>query len=300
MPTTGRLLFMLDSWVMAARPRTLPAAVAPVCVGTALAAASGRLAPAPALAALTGALLIQVGVNLANDYFDFVGRVDTADRVGPVRVTQSGRIPPGQVRTAMWAVLGAAGVVGVYLTVVGGWPVALLGAAAVLSALAYSGGPYPLASHGLGDLFVFLFFGPAAVCGTYYVQAGEVNVPVLAASVPVGLLITAILGVNNLRDIETDGRAGKRTLAVMIGPAWSRAQYALLLAGAYGSLPVLYETAGGGLGLALPLLTFPMAVGLVGAVSTALGPGLNRLLAATARLALAYSLLLSVGLLLDG
>jgi 1,4-dihydroxy-2-naphthoate octaprenyltransferase len=226
--------------MLAARPKTLPAAVAPVAVGIAVAVRDGSFAPLPALAALAGALLLQVGVNLANDYFDFKKGVDTAGRKGPLRVTQAGLISPDDVRLGMALVFLLAALVGVYLVAIGGWPILLVGTASILAALAYSGGPWPIASHGLGDVFVFLFFGLAAVCGTYYVQALALTPFAVTAAVPPGLLITAILVVNNLRDIETDSKVGKRTLAVRLGPRGTLAEYAALVAGAYLLLPVLW------------------------------------------------------------
>ena len=203
-PESPAAVTRVRAWLLAARPKTLPAAIAPVVVGAAAALGEGAFAPLPALAALAGALLLQIGVNLANDYFDFGRGIDAADRKGPVRVTQAGLIPPGQVRLGMAAAFAAAALVGVYLVVLGGTPILVVGIASILSALAYSGGPWPLASHGVADLFVFVFFGPVAVCGTYFVQAGAVSGTAAAASVAPGLLITAILVVNNLRDIETD------------------------------------------------------------------------------------------------
>ncbi|NQU66134.1 MAG: 1,4-dihydroxy-2-naphthoate polyprenyltransferase, partial [SAR324 cluster bacterium] len=222
-----------QAWILASRPKTLPAAVSPVLVGTALALKSGHFSLLPACAALVVSLLLQIGVNLANDYFDFKKGVDTEERLGPIRVTQSGLIPPRTVKKAMLGTLMAAGLSGFYLVLVGGWPVLLLGSAAILSALAYSGGPYPLASNSLGDLFVFIFFGPVAVCGTYFVQALKLSSLSMIMSVPVGLLITAILVVNNFRDIETDRQTGKRTLAVRLGIRGSQVEYLLLLAFAY-------------------------------------------------------------------
>lgn len=222
-----------SAWLLATRPKTLPAAIAPVMVGTALAYADQRLVLLPALAAWTVALLLQVGVNLANDYFDFQKGIDTADRLGPVRVTQSGLIPPGRVKSAMAIVFAVTLLPGFYLAARGGWPVAVIGAASIIAALAYSGGPYPLASHALGELFVFIFFGLVAVCGTYYVQALRLTplAPVMGAMV--GLMITAILVINNLRDIQTDERAGKRTLAVVLGARGTKLEYSLLHAVTY-------------------------------------------------------------------
>lgn len=285
------------AWLLAARPKTLPAAVSPVAVGTAAATGAGSFAALPALAALAGALLLQVGVNLANDYFDFRRGIDSAERKGPLRVTQSGLIPPGQVRLGMTLVLALAALVGLYLVARGGWPILLVGIASIISALAYSGGPWPLASHGLGDLFVFVFFGPVAVGGTYYVQALSLPPAAAAASLAPGLLITAILVVNNLRDIDTDRKAGKRTLAVRIGAPGAVAEYVLLVAGAYLAAPLL---PGSGAASLLPLLTLPAAVSLCGSISRdhREGPAMNDALAGTARLTLAFCALLALGLLL--
>lgn len=222
-PTTLRV------WLLAARPKTLPAAAAPVLIGAGLAAHDGVFRPLPALAALAGALLIQVGTNLANDYYDFVHGSDTSERVGPIRVTQAGLLAPGTVRLGMLGTLGAAFLVGIYLVAVGGWPIVVVGLASLACAVAYTGGPYPLAYHGLGDPFVFVFFGLVAVGGTYWVQALRLPGDALWAGAGIGALTTAILVVNNLRDIRTDAAAGKRTLAVRLGREATQAQYALLL-----------------------------------------------------------------------
>lgn len=289
-----------NAWLLATRPKTLPAAVAPVIVGCAMAYVDQKFSFAPAMACLAVALLLQIGVNLANDYFDFAKGIDTADRIGPVRVTQSGLIPPGQVKAAMITVFAVSLLPGFYLVGIGGWPVVAIGAASFIAALAYSGGPYPLASHGLGDLFVFIFFGLVAVCGTYYVQMLHLTPMVLIMGVIVGLMITAILVVNNLRDIETDRRAGKRTLAVMIGKKNTQWEYAYLLAGAY-AIPVFLWL--GGLAsawLLLPLTTLPLAFQQIRLIrQSADGPALNDLLAQTAKLAFFFSLLLAAGLALS-
>ena len=213
------------AWILAIRPRTLPAAVAPVVVGTGMASARGVADPWPALAALAGALLLQVATNLANDYYDFMKGSDTEKRVGPVRVVQAGILSPESVRRATGLVLLAATAVGGYLVWVGGLPILVIGLAALVCAVAYTGGPFPLAYHGLGDLFVFLFFGPVAVAGTWWVQAGSFETDLLVAGCGMGALITAILVVNNLRDRETDAETGKRTLAVRLGDTGSRLQY---------------------------------------------------------------------------
>ena len=285
-----------QTWLLAIRPRTLPAAVSPVFVGTAAAGADGGFRFFPALAALLGALLLQIGVNLANDYFDYVKGVDTADRLGPPRVTQSGLLSPGSVRVGLMVTVGLALVVGVYLALVGGWPIVFVGLAAVLSVLAYSGGPYPLASHGLGDLFVFIFFGVVAVCGTYYVQVLRLTPLVVVVAVPEGLLITAILVINNLRDIDTDRLAGKNTLAVRLGSLGTRVEYVLLLLGAY-SVPLVLWSAGVRSGyILLPLLSAPLALRMVDAIRHTEGRSLNKVLAQTAMMVLLFSILLSLGL----
>ena len=283
---------------MAARPRTLPAAFAPVMVGSALAYADATFDWLPAAAALMVALTLQIGVNLANDYFDYVNGIDTQRRLGPLRVTQSGLLSPQQVRAGMAIFLALSVIPGIYLLTTGGWPVMVVGTAALISALAYSGGPFPLASNGLGDLFVFIFFGLVAVCGTYLVQAGAVTPTAVGLAAIVGLLITAILVVNNLRDIETDRNAGKRTLAVMIGHRGAKLEYTLLLIGAYIGLLTIWFAGAVAVWALLPLLSLPLSVVLIQRIwSGAAGPELNRLLAATANLALVFSLLLSAGII---
>jgi 1,4-dihydroxy-2-naphthoate octaprenyltransferase len=289
-----------QAWMLAARPKTLPAAVAPVAVGIAVAVRDGSFAPLPALAALAGALLLQVGVNLANDYFDFKKGVDTAGRKGPLRVTQAGLISPDDVRLGMALVFLLAALVGVYLVAIGGWPILLVGTASILAALAYSGGPWPIASHGLGDVFVFLFFGLAAVCGTYYVQALALTPFAVTAAVPPGLLITAILVVNNLRDIETDSKVGKRTLAVRLGPRGTLAEYAALVAGAYLLLPVLWLSGAADGWVTLPFFTLPMTVPLLRSLGKEYrdGTAMNRALAGTARYTLVFCLFFAIGIVL--
>jgi 1,4-dihydroxy-2-naphthoate polyprenyltransferase len=288
------------AWMLAIRPKTLPTAVAPVVVGAGLAAAAGKFSPLPALAALAGALLLQIAVNLANDYFDFVRGIDSGERLGPIRVTQSGLIPPERVRAAMIAVLVLAALVGTYLMAVGGWPIVAIGLCSILFALAYSGGPFPLASHGLGDAAVFVFYGPVAVCGTYWVQALDLTAWAVAASLPAGCLITAVLVVNNLRDIPTDRKAGKRTLAVMLGTGGTVREYQILIFAAY-AVPALQWAAGWALPWdLLPLLSLPLAVFLIRSVAAVPPPDtLNRILARTAILALIYCVLQALGLILS-
>ncbi|RMF88706.1 MAG: 1,4-dihydroxy-2-naphthoate polyprenyltransferase [Nitrospinota bacterium] len=287
-----------QAWVLAARPKTLPAAMAPVITGTALAYADGDLAPFAALAALVGALLIQIGTNLANDYFDCVKGVDTAERKGPLRVAHSGLIPLPHLRLGIGLTFVTATAVGTYLVVRGGWPVVLIGLASIAAALAYAGGPYPLGSHGLGDLLVFLFFGLVAVGGTYYVQALTITPIALIAAIPVGSLTTAILVVNNLRDIETDQQAGKRTLAVMIGPQATRLEYALLLLIAYGIPLWMWLFTHNSPWILLPFLSAPLAWRLMREMWQETGSRLNETLAQTAKLDLLFSGLFALGVVL--
>jgi 1,4-dihydroxy-2-naphthoate octaprenyltransferase len=284
--------------MLAARPRTLPAAIAPVIVGAAVATYDGKFQLGPALAALLGALLIQVGTNLANDVFDFLKGADTHERLGPMRVTQAGWLAPRQVFAGMAATFGLAVLVGVYLVSVGGWPIVVIGVLSILSGLAYTGGPFPLGYNGLGDLFVFIFFGLVAVCGTYYVQAGTVSALAWWAALPIGLLVTAIIVVNNLRDIDTDRAAGKRTLAVRFGAGGAKLEYLLLLIGAYAAPWPIWLTGAGPLWTLLTLLSLPFAIRLTRMVFTITGRPLNAALGGTGQLALTYAGLLSVGLLM--
>jgi len=286
----------LQLWLLAIRPKTLPAAVGPVAVGTSVAYAGNKFALFPALGCLIGALLLQIAVNLANDYFDYKNEIDSDERLGPVRVTQSGLISPSAVRNGMIISLFLAMLVFTYLSFVGGLPIVIIGLFSVLAALAYSGGPYPLASHGLGELFVFIFFGPVAVGGTYLVQAGQLSWLAMVAAVPPGLLITAIMVVNNLRDIETDKKAGKNTLAVLLGRRNTILEYRVLVGLSYCIPLGIYFGTGFGMAVLLPLATVPLGWSLGKKVGLFEGKSLNNLLAATAGLSLAYSLLFSFGL----
>jgi 1,4-dihydroxy-2-naphthoate octaprenyltransferase len=286
------------AWIIAARPATLPAAVSPVLVGTAVAIHARHFAAGPFVAALVAAVLIQIGTNLANDLFDFHKGADTAARLGPTRVTQSGLISPREVGRALFVTFGAAVVVGLYLVAVGGVPILLVGLASIASGVLYTGGPFPLGYHGLGDLFAFVFFGVVAVAGTYYVQALAISRVALAASIPVGLLVTAILVVNNVRDVDTDRLAGKRTLAVRLGRRATRAEYALCLVVAYALTPLPWLLGGARPLFFLPWLTAPLAYRLYRVVATREdGPALNGALKGTGRLGLLFSVLFALSLL---
>jgi 1,4-dihydroxy-2-naphthoate octaprenyltransferase len=283
-------------WLLATRPRTLTAAAVPVGVGSACAFAAGAFRIGPALAALFGALCIQIGTNLANDVFDAERGADTAERLGPTRVTSSGLLPAAAVRRGMVVAFALAALAGLYLTWVAGPVVLVIGVFSVLSGIAYTGGPYPLGYHGLGDLFVLVFFGFVAVCGTAFVEAGRVPNSAWWSSIAVGALATAILVVNNLRDRETDEKAGKRTLAVRLGERGTVAEYIALIAVAY-VVPIFLWSLGRASPLVLLTLTsLPLAWTLCLSVARVRGRGLNAVLAGTAKLLLVYGLLLAIGL----
>jgi len=285
-----------SAWWLAIRPATLTASAAPVLVGSGAAWAEGAFAIGPAIAALIGAFLLQIGANFANDVFDFERGADNADRLGPQRATQQGWISAAQMKRAMWLAFAGATAVGLYLTWVAGWPVLALGVLSIAAAYLYTGGPKPYGYLGLGDLSVFLFFGPGAVAGTYYVQALEVSPLALLASLPIGALATAILVVNNLRDIETDARANKRTLAVRIGDKPTRTYYLVLLAVAYAVPVVLLWRGLADAWVLLPWLSLPLAVRLAGRMRHVGGLALNGCLVRTAGLEVVFGLLFALGL----
>jgi 1,4-dihydroxy-2-naphthoate octaprenyltransferase len=288
----------LRVWVLAARIPTLPAAVVPVLVGSAVAWTAGQFRPWPFVAALVASLLIQIGTNLANDYFDFRKGADTAERLGPVRVTQSGLVRPQTVRTATIVTFGLAALIGIYLSVVGGLPILVVGLLSIAAGVLYTGGPYPLAYHGLGDLTVFIFFGLVAVIGTAYLHTGEVTTFAIVSALPVAALVTAILVVNNLRDIATDRAAKKRTLAVRLGPGGTRAEYLLLLSIAYLVPLASWLLLDIPRGFWLPWLTLPLAIHLMRVVLRHEGRPLNAALAGTGRLHLAFGILWAIGIVL--
>jgi 1,4-dihydroxy-2-naphthoate polyprenyltransferase len=295
-PSLRKGSFNWNAWILAIRPRTLPAAAAGVIIGSALAWRDGFFRLDAALACLLAALFLQIGSNLANDVFDFERGTDTPERLGPTRVTQAGLLTPSQVKAGMIVVFALATMFGLYLAWLGGWPIIIIGIAAILSAIAYTGGPFPLGYYGLGDLFVFLFFGLASVAGTYYAQAGFVSAAAWWMSIPAGLMITAILVVNNLRDLESDTKAGKHTLAVRLGEQGTKIQYLICMIAAYLVIPLVASM---GLVPWLALLAWsslPLAIRTARVVLTQRGRPLNVALAGTGQIALFFSILFWIGL----
>lgn len=290
----------LRLWIVAARPRTLPAAVAPVLVGTALACSEDVFHALAFAAALVASIFIQIGTNLSNDYSDARRGADTEDRLGPVRVTAGGLMPPRRVLVGTYVAFGVAAAAGLYLAAVAGWELLIVGAASILAGVLYTGGPKPYGYEGLGEVFVFLFFGVVAVVGSYFVQTEDLRWEAFALSVPVGLLASAILVVNNVRDVDTDRRAGKRTLAVRLGRQRARSLFVAMIALAFLAPVAIWL--GGGLSpwLLLALASLPLAPPLVRTVTSRTdGPSLNRALADSGRLLAIFSLLLAAGVLLS-
>jgi 1,4-dihydroxy-2-naphthoate octaprenyltransferase len=283
-------------WWLAARPKTLPAGIVPVLVGSVIAYDHGGFHLPAFLAALFGSIMIQIGTNFANDLFDYLKQTDTNDRIGPLRVTQAGLATPRQMALATMIVFSLAVLAGVYLVYRGGWPVVIIGVSSILFGILYTAGPLALGYVGIADLFVLVFFGPVALAGTYYVQALYITPAVIMAGIPLGMLSTAILDVNNLRDMETDRKGGKRTLAVRYGRTFARYEYLLLLLAA-ALIPVLMVT----LEVAKPpimlaVFYLPFAYRSVSTVfSSVEGDRLNKTLAATGRLLIIYGLLFSIG-----
>ncbi|MBN8867430.1 MAG: 1,4-dihydroxy-2-naphthoate polyprenyltransferase [Solirubrobacterales bacterium] len=288
-------------WLNAARPRTLPAAIAPVLVGTAAAvfAHDGLPRWGGFLAALVASILIQIGTNLANDYSDARRGADSADRLGPVRVTSAGLITPQRVLTATWIAFGLAALLGLYLAWLAGWIIIVVGVVSIAAGFLYTGGPKPYGYAGLGEVFVFLFFGLVSVNGSYYVQLEELAWLPFGLSVAVGLLSTAILVVNNVRDIDSDRRADKNTLAVRIGREKTRRLYVTIMLGAFFVLALTIVLNDGPWLALLGLLAIPMARGPIAAVTGRTdGPSLNKALAGTGAVLGVASLLTAIGLVL--
>ena len=286
-----------NPWLLAIRPKTLPAAAAPVIVGSALAFADRGFRIWPSIACLLTALLLQIGSNLANDVYDYEKGADDVQRLGPMRVTQAGILTPKQVKQGMWVVFGFSAVIGITLVYQGGWLILWLGLAAVISAIAYTGGPFPLGYHGLGDLFVFVFFGLVATAGTYYLQIGSVQPNVWWIAAVMGFLTVNILVVNNLRDLESDQRVQKKTLAVRLGERGARGQYMLLMTLSYGIPAILLWFEKITPWVLLTWLSIPSAFHWIRFVSKNSGKMLNKALAGTGKLELIFAVLLAMGMI---
>ncbi len=286
----------LNVWLLAVRPKTLGAALAPIMIGTTVAFTEGKEHAGAALAALLGALLIQIGTNFSNDYFDFIKGADTEERLGPVRATQAGLVTPQAMLKNCVLVFGLAILVGIYLVYRGGWPIVIIGILSIASGILYTGGPMPLGYLGLGDLFVLIFFGPVAVGGTYYVQSLEISEVVILAGFGPGLLATALLAVNNLRDEPTDKKVGKRTLAVRFGPGFVRAEYLAAFALAL-ILPFVLalRTDAHWFACLSALIIIPGGSAIRQITSGVKGIELNETLAVTGKLIIIYSVLFSLG-----
>ena len=287
----------MNRWVLASRPETLTAAISPVLVGVSLSIHVGEFRPFIAFMTLLAAVLIQIGANFANDVYDFLMGSDREDRLGPTRATQSGLISPGDMKKGMWLVFLLAICVGFYLASIGGWPIVGIGLASIVSAIAYTGGPYPLGYHGWGDIFVFVFFGIIAVSGTYYLQTGTVTNESILLGISLGALSTAILIVNNLRDADTDIKSGKRTLAVRLGKQFVKIEYIVMMVVAF-AIPLYILQFWDGFTLYLILFLLPISFRLIQSLYTETGESLNLVLSNTAEFLFHFSILLSIGLIL--
>lgn len=285
-------------WYLAARPKTLPAGIVPVLVGGAIAYGDGRFHWLSFLAALIGGAAIQIGTNYANDLFDFTKQTDNAERIGPLRVTQAGLANPRQTAIATAMAFSLAVTAGSYLIYRAGWPVVVIGLVSIVCGLLYTAGPLALAYLGLGDIFVFIFFGPVALAGTYYVQAHQISTPVILAGIPFGMISTAILTVNNLRDVDADQKGGKKTLAVRFGRTFARREYLFMMTVPV-LLAVLLAIITGRTFLTLVLLFLPFTIGAIKTVFSGTdGEKLNEILAVSGRLLILYGALFAVGWLL--
>jgi 1,4-dihydroxy-2-naphthoate octaprenyltransferase len=289
-------LAKIKIWIDAARPKTLWASVAPVIMGTAMAYSDGNWDVLIAIFTMFSSVLIQIGTNYANDYFDFFKGADTKDRIGPVRATESGLVRPEQMKAAFILAFSLSAVFGLYLIWHGGWPILIIGTLSILFGILYTGGPFPLGYKGLGEVFVLTFFGPVAVGGTYYLQTNEINLAVILAGLSPGLISTALLTVNNLRDIKTDTRAGKRTLAVRFGPIFARIEYLLsILIACLMPLILILLDPGHPYSLAAILVLVLAGPPIKSVLFDDISPQLNTALASTGKILLVYSLVFSLG-----
>ena len=288
----------MNKWILPARPKTLPAAASPVILGTALSYHDGIFHSFILLMTLLGAVLIQIGANFANDVYDFEKGSDRADRLGPQRATQSGLIPPEDMKKAMWRIFALAIGVGFYLAYIGGWPIVFIGLASIAAGIAYTGGPYPLGYHGWGDVFVFIFFGLIAVPGSYYLQTGIITSTSLWLGAALGMLSTAILVVNNIRDMETDIVTGKKTLAVRWGKSFSHIEFSILVIIPFIIPLCMWWNTRYNMSLLITLFALPIAVHLIIQLISKTGRELNKVLAGTARFLFIFTILFSLGLIL--
>ena len=288
----------IQSWILASRPKTLPAAFVPVLVGSSLAYNQGKFYPLYSLIALICSLLIQIGTNFTNDLYDHLKGADTEKRKGPLRVLSAGLISPNEMKVAIVFVFGLTFLLGLYLVYVTDWNIFIIGVFSILAGLAYTAGPYPLAYHGLGDLFVFLFFGIIGTMGTYYLHHQEFTFISFLVSLPVGALITNILIVNNYRDVEEDKQAGKNTLSVILGREFSRYEYIFFLLLAFFIPFILYFEFNFNATIFLPYVTLPVAIILVKMIFNYQGQQLNKTLEVSAKYSALYGILFSAGMII--
>ena len=287
----------MNNWILAVRLKTLPAAISPVILGCALAYHDGAFYFLICAMTLLAAVLIQIGANFANDVFDFEKGSDREDRLGPIRATQSGLISVEKMKKAMWLAFALAICVGFYLAFIGGWPIVFIGLTSIAAGIAYTGGPYPLGYHGFGDLFVFIFFGLIAVPGTYYLQIGTINELSLHMGVIMGMFSTAILVVNNLRDVDLDKLSGKNTLAVRFGKKFSKIQYSILMLSPFLLPLYIWWNFENELSLLITIFALPISFHLINQIFSLKGKDLNLVLARTARFLFIFTVLLSAGLI---
>lgn len=287
-----------DTWILASRPKTLLAAVVPVLIGTSIVSFETKVNFSAAIIALICAILIQIGTNFVNDLYDYLSGADTESRKGPTRALASGLITVNEMKLAIILVFTITFILGLYLVYISTWITLLIGIMSIFAGIAYTAGPFPLAYNGLGDVFVFLFFGVVGTVGTYYVQVVDISPLVLWASIPVGALITNILVVNNYRDIDEDREVGKNTLAVKMGRKFTRYQYLIFMILSYLILFVVYFTFNQSLFVFLPLITLPLAIKLIKMIFSFKGEELNRTLELTAKLSALYGILFAVGILI--
>lgn len=287
-----------DAWILALRPRTLPAALVPVLVGSSIAVHDNTFKPLAAVVALFCAILIQIGTNFVNDLFDFLHGTDKKDRIGPLRVVTSGLISVNEMKLGIITVFGLSLLLGMYLVYTAGWEILLIGVISILAGIAYTAGPFPLAYNGLGDIASFLFFGLIGTVGTYYVQANEISTFAFWSSIPVGALITNILVVNNYRDREEDQSNGKNTLAVLLGETFTRLQYVFFMIVSYAILFVVFFTYKNSYWVFLPIISLPLSIKLIKMIFTLRGRELNKTLELTAKLSALYGLLFAAGILI--